>query len=80
MRRFFSPLLFLGAGIFVLWSNAANKTRVLTLPFIDSIYPAAQGDLALQGRITGILFVSIGAVMLLRALWLKSMDTETPRR
>ncbi len=69
MGRYFSPILFLAAGIFVFWYNGASGTQVLTLPFIDSVYPAAKGDLILQGRITATLFTVIGVLTLLLAIY-----------
>lgn len=79
MGRYFSPILFLAAGIYVFWYNGTDGTSILTLPFIDRVYPAAKGNLILQGRITATLFTAIGALTLIRAIHRSVSEPSDPR-
>lgn len=72
MGRFFSPLLFLGAGAGVLWFNSQHTDRVLAFPFMTTLMPSLEGDLAGQGQATGMAMLVIGALLLALALFRRS--------
>ncbi len=63
--RYFTPLLFLAAGGFVGWYNNANAESVVLLPFLENIFPSLEGDLPAQGRVTMLIFMALGLVLLL---------------
>ena len=57
MGRFFTPLVFLGTGLYVTWYNATHTGRVLALPFIERVVPSTADDLALRGEVSaGVMF------------------------
>ena len=78
MGRYFSPLMLLAAGAFTLWFNHSTSDRVLVLPFIDAVYPAAKGQLSLQGDITSGIFFTLGGLWLLRSLWVTFATPKDP--
>lgn len=68
MSRFLTPLLFVGAGLYVGWYNQNHVDSALLFPFISSILPSTDGDLAAQGRASAGLLMGIGGLFLLSAL------------
>lgn len=68
MSRFLTPLLFVGAGLYVGWYNQNHVDSALLFPFISLILPATDGDLAAQGRASAGLLMGIGGLFLLSAL------------
>lgn len=80
MGRYLPAAVFLGAGAFVLWHNSTYSDSVLLLPFVDSLWPAAKGDLAMQGRITGYGFLVLGFLFGFRAVYATMTSPRLPPR
>lgn len=78
MGRYATPILFIGAGLFVLWHNATYADRVLLLPGIDLIWKSTVNDPTAQGAISARIFLVVGAVGLLWAIW-RSLSTRNQR-
>lgn len=68
MSRFLTPLLFIGAGLYVGWYNQQNVDRALLFPFLPSLMPSLDGDLEAQGRASAGLLLGLGLLFLVFAI------------
>lgn len=75
MGRYATSILFIGAGLFILWHNATYSDRILMLPGIEFIWKAAAKDPQMQGQISAYVFLGLGGLGLLWALW-KTISTN----
>ena len=78
MSRFLTPLLFVGAGLYVGWYNQNHVDSALLFPFISSILPSTDGDLAAQGRASAGLLMGIGGLFLVFALFQRRAPPTEP--
>lgn len=69
MSRFITAILFLASGGFIYWHNSSFSDRVLLIPGLDVVMPSLAGDPNRQGEVSALIFVSVGAVFFLFALW-----------
>ena len=69
MSRFLTPLLFVVAGLYVGWYNQNHVDSAMLFPFLPSLMPALDGELAAQGRASAGLLMGIGGLFLLSALF-----------
>lgn len=68
MSRFFTPLLFVGAGLYVGWYNQNHVDSAMLFPFMPALMPSLEGDLAAQGRASASLLMGVGGLFLVSAL------------
>ena len=78
MGRYATSILFIAAGLFILWHNATYADRVLLIPGVDMLWKAAANDPQEQGKISAIIFMSLGGAGLLWAIW-KTISTGNQR-
>lgn len=68
MGRYFSPVLFLAAAVWVYWHNHTHADRVVFFPFLDVLRPSMAGDMRAQGEATVWILGGLGTLFLLLAI------------
>jgi hypothetical protein len=77
MIGYFTAVLLLAAGGYVLWYNAHHLDSVVLLPFLTTLLPSLEGDLEAQGRVTAVIFFVLGGLAL---VWRLARDIRARRR
>ncbi len=78
--RFITPLFMFAAAAYVWWYNTNHTDSVVMLPFIEAIVPSTKGDPAAQGQVSAAIFLGLGAVFFLRAIWGNMKESKLRRQ
>lgn len=78
--RFFTPIVFLAMAVFIHWYGATHEDRALVFPFISSIVPSSRDNPKAMADASATAMAVLGAVFLVRDLFLWLRERRRPPR